>query len=207
MSEGETLRLLPAGIPAAGMAGFDGLGAPMLKAVMDYLRTLQRVSHAVSIPGNPQRGKLLFLGKAGCANCHMINGSGGFLGPDLSSYGSNVSLEEIRSAITDPDKDLDPRSRTVLVTTREGRQFTGIARNEDNFSLQLQSLDGTFHLLAKSDLEHLEYQPKSLMPSDYGSVLSAGEINDLVSYLIRTAQATKLTQVPGTNSKPEKEDD
>ena len=148
LSDEETLRILQAGIPATGMPGFDALEAPMLQAVMGYLRTLQSVSHAVPIPGNPQRGKLLFVGKAGCANCHMINGAGGFLGADLSSYGSNVSLEEIRSAITDPHKDLDPRSRTVLATTREGRQFTGIARNEDNFSLQLQSLDGTFQLLA-----------------------------------------------------------
>ena len=207
LSDADTLRILQAGIPVAGMPAFSALGVPKLKAVMAYLRILQGGSKVASIPGNPQRGKSLFFGKAGCANCHMINGSGGFLGADLSSYGSNVSIEEIRSAITDPDKDLDPRSRTVLVTTREGRQFTGIARNEDNFSLQLQSLDGTFHLLAKSDLQHLEYQPKSLMPSDYGSVLSASELDDLVSYLIRTAQATKLTQVPGTNSKPEKEDD
>ena len=207
LSDEETLRILQAGIPVAGMPAFSALGVPKLLAVMGYLRILQGGSKVASIPGDPQRGKSLFFGKAGCVNCHTINGAGGFLGADLSSYGSNVSIEEIRSAITDPDKDLDPRSRTVLVTTREGRQFTGIARNEDNFSLQLQSLDGTFHLFAKSDLEHLEYQPKSLMPSDYGSVLSASELDDLVSYLIRTAQATKQTQALGTNSKPEEEDD
>jgi len=207
LSDADTLRILQAGIPAAGMPAFGTLGMPKLKAVMGYLRILQGGSKAASIPGDPQRGKSLFFGKAGCANCHTINGSGGFLGADLSSYGSNVSIEEIRSAITDPDKDLDPRSRTVLATTREGRQFTGIARNEDNFSLQLQSLDGAFHLFAKSDLEHLEYQPKSLMRSDYGSVLSASELDDLVSYLIRAAQATKLTQAPGTNSNPQEEDD
>jgi putative heme-binding domain-containing protein len=209
LSDGETLRILQAGIPAAGMPGFDALGAPMLRAVMGYLRTLQRGSQAVSIPGNPQRGKLLFFGKAGCANCHMINGSGGFLGADLSSYGSNVSPQEIRSAITDPNKDLDPRSRAVLATTREGRQFTGIVRNEDNFSLQLQSLDGTFQLLAKSDLEHLEYQPKSLMPSDYGTVLSVSELDDLVSYLVSVARTTKQAQASETESrrKEEEEDD
>jgi putative heme-binding domain-containing protein len=207
LSDEETLRILQAGIPAAGMPPFGALGVPKLQAVMAYLRILQGGSKAASVPGDPQRGKSLFFGKAGCANCHMINGSGGFFGADLSSYGSNASIEEIRSAIADPDKDLDPRSRTVLVTTREGRQFTGIARNEDNFSLQLQSLDGTFHLLAKADLQHLEYQPKSLMPSDYGSVLSASELDDLVSYLVRSAQAAKLTQAPGSNSKPEKEDD
>ena len=191
LSDEETLRILQAGIPRAGMPGFGPLGAPKIKAVMSYLRILQGGGRAAAIPGDPQRGKSLFFTKAGCANCHMINGSGGFLGADLSSYGSNVSMEEIRSAITDPNKDLDPLTRTVIVTTREGRQFTGIARNEDNFSLQLQSLDGTFHLFTKSDLEHLEYQPKSLMPSDYGGILSRGELDDLVSYLASVARTTK----------------
>src|SRR6266480_194192 len=207
LSDEDTLRILQAGVPATGMPAFGALGVPKLQAVMAYLRILQGGSKVASIPGDPQRGKSLFFGKAGCANCHTINGSGGFFGADLSSYGSNVSIEEIRSAITDPDKDLDLRSRTVLVTTREGRQFTGIARNEDNFSLQLQSLDGTFHLFSKKDLEYFEYLPKSLMPSDYGSVLSATELDDLVSYLARAARAAKKVQASRTKSELEKEED
>src|SRR5437667_4315779 len=207
LSDADTLRILQAGIPAAGMPAFSALGVPKLLAVMGYLRILQGGSKVASIPGDPQRGKSLFFGKAGCVNCHTINGAGGFLGADLSSYGSNVSIEEIRSAITDPDKDMDPRARTVLATTREGRQFTGIARNEDNFSLQLQSLDGTFHLFAKSDLEHLEYQPKSLMPQDYGSVLSRAELDDLMSYLLRVARAAKQPQAAGKESRREEEDE
>jgi len=119
----------------------------------------------------------------------------------------NGSVEEIRTAILDPNKDLDPRKRTVLVTTREGRQFTGVARNEDNFSLQLQSLDGTFYLFSKVDLDRLEFLPKSLMPSDYGSTLSGGEIDDLVSYLVRSARTTRQMQASGAESKREKEDD
>ncbi len=203
LSDEETLRVLKAGIPAAGMPAFGALGLPKTNAAMAYLRILQGGSRAASISGDARRGKLLFFGKAGCANCHMINGSGGFFGADLSSYGSNVSVEQIRSAITDPNNDLDPRERTVLVTTREGRQFTGIARNEDNFSLQLQSLDGTFHLFSKAELEHFEYRPRSLMPSEYGSVLSATELDDLVSYLVRIARATRQARARGRESKLE----
>jgi len=207
LSDEETLRILKAGIPAAGMPAFGALGLPKIKAVMGYLRVLQGGSKAASIRGDPQSGKLLFFGKAGCAKCHVINGDGGFLGADLSLYGSNVSIEDIRTAITDPNRDLEKMERTVLVTTRDGRQFKGIARNEDNFSLQLQSLDGAFHLFAKANLEHLEYQPKSLMPSDYGAVLSADELNDLVSFLLRTAQTAKQTQASEKKSKREDEDD
>jgi len=137
----------------------------------------------------------------------MVNGSGGFLGADLSSYASNVSIEEIREAITDPNKDLDLRARTVFITTRDGRQFTGIARNEDNFSLQLQSVDGVFHLFARSDLQTIEYQPKSPMPSDYGSVLSRPELDDLVSFLISSARAAKQAPSSQTKAMQEKEDD
>ena len=206
LSDEETLHVLQAGIPSAGMPAFGTLGASKLKAVKDYLRILQGGNNAASVSGDAKQGKLLFFGKAGCAKCHMVNGAGGFFGTDLSTYGLNVSLEEMRSAITDPNKDPEPRERTVLVTTRDGRQFTGIARNEDNFSLQLQSLDGTFHLFAKKDLEHFEYLPKSLMPSDYGSSLSAAELNDLVSYLVRTARATKKVRASGKKLEPEFEE-
>jgi cytochrome c oxidase cbb3-type subunit III len=206
-SDGELLHLLQTGLPESGMPPFESLGLAKLKSVVAHLRFLQGASEVAPLPGNPQDGKSLFFGRAGCGNCHMVNGSGGFLGADLSSYGSNVSIEEIRSAITDPNKDLEPRARTVLAMTREGQQFTGVARNEDNFSLQLQSVDGTFHLFAKSDLEHLEYQPRSLMPSDYSSTLSRTELDDLVSYLISAARATKHLQAPRTKSKRAEEDD
>lgn len=207
LSDEETLHVLRSGIPAAGMPAFSALGVPRIKAVMAYLRILQGGGKAAPISGDAQRGKLLFFGKGGCAKCHMISGAGGFIGADLSSYASNGSAEEIRAAIVDPNKDLDPRERTVLVTTREGRQITGVARNEDNFSLQLQSLDGTLHLLSKADLDQLEFLPRSLMPADYGSTLSSGEIDDLVSYLVRTARATRQMEPSGTETKREKEDD
>jgi putative heme-binding domain-containing protein len=207
LSDEETLHILQTGRPVAGMPAFGALGIPKIKALMAYLRALQGGARASPIRGDAKRGKLLFFGTARCGNCHMISGLGGFIGADLSSYGSNRLAEEIRTAITDPNKDLEPRERAVLVTTREGRHFTGMARNEDNFSLQLQSLDGTFHLFSKKDLEHVEYLPKSLMPSDYGSVLSAAELDDLVSYLVHAARGAKKGQGAGIKLESEQEED
>ena len=205
LTDEETQHIVRSGIPAAGMPAFGTLGVQEIKTVVDYLRILQGGNQAGSVPGDAQSGKSLFFGKAGCSKCHMINGAGGFLGADLSSYASKASIEDIRSAITDPNKDLNPQARTVLVTTREGTKFTGIARNEDNFSLQLQSPDGTFHLLPKSGIERIEYEAKSLMPSDYGSVLSRAELDDLVSYLFNAARAAKQPQAPGRKSKHDEE--
>ena len=110
------------------------------------------------------------------------------MGSDLSGFASTQSPVEIRSAITNPNRNLDPRKRVVIVTTANGQVLTGLARNEDNFSLQLQTTDGAFHLLNKSEMQKIEYQPRSLMPDDYASRLSSKELDDLVSYLVSIAR-------------------
>ena len=174
------------GIPVGGMPAFRSrFNAAQLNAVVSYVRVLQGKHAAVSVPGNPEKGRALFFGQARCSECHTIAGKGGFIASDLSSYGNQHSPDIIRSAILEPNKNLDPRHRTVIAVTRDGRRYTGMARNEDNFSIQLQALDGTLHFLDKSTLASLEREPGSLMPSNYRSILSPGDLDDLVSYLMR----------------------
>jgi putative heme-binding domain-containing protein len=95
---------------------------------------------------------------------------------------------EIRAAILNPDRDLDPRRGMARVVLSSGTKFSGVVRNEDNFSIQLQTMDGAFHLLNKSDIRMLTYSGASAMPSDYGTTLNNSEINDLVSFLLRSAR-------------------
>ena len=126
----------------------------------------------------------------------MVAGRGGFIASDLSGYARTHDVEQIRNAITSPPNG-DHQARMVTATTRIGEKYEGRIRNEDNFSLQLQTLDGTFHFIAKVDLEGLEYSSQTLMPSNYGSTLSTNELNDLVSYLMSVASAgTSPSEVP-----------
>jgi putative heme-binding domain-containing protein len=171
------------------MPPFRSLPAPEIKAVVEHLRTLQGMAAGPKLPGNPERGKKLFFGATGCSACHMVNGEGGFIASDLSQFGGTHSAEQIRNAITNPG--VDRQSRTAFVTTRTGEKYSGRLRNEDNFSLQLQTMDGTFHFLSKTDLARLDYAAQSLMPSNYGSSLKPDELNDLVSYLMTLGKATR----------------
>ena len=189
MPDEALLRIVEDGKPGTGMPAFRSLGIAQTQAVVLHLRSLQGRAMAEPLPGDPERGRGLFFGKAECSKCHMAHGEGGFIGSDLSGYARGNPADDIRSAITNPDKNLDPRKRLVTVTTMNGRTQTGMARNEDNFSLQLQSSGGTFHLFSKSDLRRVEYQTRSLMPSDYGSTLSHQELDDLVSYLMNISRA------------------
>ena len=80
-----------------------------------------------------------------------------------------------------------------------------MVRNEDNFSLQMQTPDGTFHFFNKPELRSVEYQSRSLMPSDYGSRLSRQELDDLVSYLMTIGRANTVRT--GNKSLPARDDE
>jgi cytochrome c oxidase cbb3-type subunit 3 len=200
LSDSQIFRIIENGIPGTGMPAFHSLESSQIKALVIYLRTLQgtkRTKKTIELPGDPQHGETIFFGKAGCSHCHALAGQGGFIASDLAAYASTRAAEEIRSAIIEPTASSDRPVRLATATTRGGEKYVGRVRNEDNFSLQLQTLDGTFHFVSKSDLATLEYDSKTLMPSDYGSKLSPDELNDVVSYLIG-ASASK-PEVPRKN--------
>ncbi len=185
LSDSALLRIIREGIPSGGMPPFGAmLDSAQTNAVLEYLRHLEGRSEAAAVSGDPKRGEKLFFGKAKCSDCHMMHGRGGFIGIDLSTYDGSRSAADLRNAILHPDKNLDPRYETVTVVTDDHRTYTGLARNEDNFSLQLQTPDGVFHFFDKSGLARIDRAQRSMMPSDYGKTLSEAEVNDIVAYLL-----------------------
>jgi putative heme-binding domain-containing protein len=165
-----------------GMPAFRAMGPAGIREVVDYLRVLQGKGTEAPTAGDPLRGRTVFFGKAACSSCHAVGAQGGFLSTDLSTYARGLTPAEIRKAITDPAPSTG-RAKTAVATTRAGERLSGIVRNEDNFSVQMQSADGGFHFLLKSELEKLEYQPLSPMPTGYGQRLTRQELDDLVGYL------------------------
>jgi cytochrome c oxidase cbb3-type subunit 3 len=198
-------QIIANGIPANGMPSFSSLDAPTIRALVKYLRVLQGKSDSVAMPGNPALGKKIFFdAKARCSECHLAAGSGGFLGPDLTAYARRRPPQEIRDAIVKPVAVPGLGRSTVTVASRSGQSLTGVLRNEDNFSMQLQSPDGAFHSVIKSDVASINRSATPLMPTDYGSTLSAAELNDLVSFLMSTAQKEKSSDVK-LDSEPQDE--
>jgi putative heme-binding domain-containing protein len=177
------VRVVSQGVPGTGMPAFQSLGQPAVQAVVAYLEELEGRSNSRTVAGDPKRGAEVFFGAAQCSTCHMARGKGGFMGPDLTGYGQSHTAGEIKAAITNQAA-REPSKGAATAITRDGTRYEGIVRNEDNFSLQLQSADGVFHFFSKADLTSIERAPASIMPSDYGSRLSEAELNDLVNYVI-----------------------
>ena len=205
-SDSELAQIVNSGIPSGGMPAFSTLDASTSRALVRYLRFLQGKTGSAALPGNPHNGKAIFFGRARCSECHLAAGAGGFIASDLSSYGRARPAEEIRDAIVKPGQPSNATGGTVTIMTRAGQNLSGVLRNEDNFSLQLQSLDGAFHLLMKSEVASVSRDRNSLMPVDYGSKLSAGELNDLVSFLMSVAQQDKASSDPKKNEPSDEEE-
>ena len=199
-SDSDIAKIVREGITGTGMPSFRTLGEAKIQVLVKHLRSLQGMDSATTMPGSPQAGNELFFGKASCSQCHMANGAGGFLGSDLSTYARGRAVGEIRTAVTQPASD---RGKAVLVTANDGAQFEGIVRNEDNFSLQLQTRDGAFHFFDKSGVRQIDHRPEPIMPADYASRLSAKELDDLVSYLMQLGQTT--TQPDDSSSRKPRE--
>jgi cytochrome c oxidase cbb3-type subunit III len=177
----------------AGMPAFPQLGDAGIRAVVDYLRTLQGKTSsnapASAVVGNPDSGYALFFGDAQCSSCHMVSGAGGFIASDLSAYGQSHNEDTILKAIVTPDNPLVAAARVVDVRTRSGQKLIGVVRSEDNFTLELQTQDGRFHFLDRDSLADVQYTNHSLMPHDYGTRLTPAELNDLASYLVAAGKA------------------
>jgi putative heme-binding domain-containing protein len=195
------MRIIQHGVSGMGMPGFSGLAPEKVNAIVEYLRVLQGNGPVVQLAlhGDMLSGESLFFGKAQCSACHMVNGKGGFIASDLSLYGSGETGDQIREVITDPQDKLPPRSNATTVVTRVGEKVTGIVRSNDNFSIALQTLDGSFQFFQKADLERIDMESRSLMPDNYGSTFNNDELNDLVAYLLSvgTKNASHVaTQAP-----------
>jgi cytochrome c oxidase cbb3-type subunit 3 len=183
-SDKALLDIIHDGIPEAGMPGFPSLGDEGAHALVAYMRFLQGRSAGNSAPGDPVRGHDLFFKKAGCAVCHQIGSRGQFFTGDLAGFARDHSGDEIRDAILKPAGE---SQEALTAVARDGRKFSGMIRNEDNASLQLQDADGRFYLLMKSNLASVQRKAGEPMPVDYGQRLSSSELNDLVSYILREA--------------------
>ena len=188
LTDAQLLQILQRGVPQTSMPAFGQLGDDVLRSLVAYLRSLQGSPATADLPGDRRRGKELFFGKGACSDCHMIRGQGGFFASDLTSYARGRAPETIRDAIVLPNLDLDSRNRTVVVTLPDGKTFEGLARNEDNFSMQILTRDGSLFLFAKSAVKSVSYRNQSPMPADYGTRLSPADIEDLVKFLNSAAK-------------------
>lgn len=193
-SDDEVFHTISQGVPGTEMPA-NALEDSEVRTIIAYLRSLAPPRN-ITVAGDPAKGKEIFFGDVGCSTCHMVRGVGGVLGPDLSRVGAARSVSYLIDSIRDPDKELssgmaDPNNHyglplvydTVTVVTTSGEKITGVARNEDTYSIQMITTAQQVQSFLKRDLKEVSHQRRSLMPPYSEDGLDAVQLQDLISYL------------------------
>jgi len=156
------------------------LATSELDALAALVRSLNLPAAENAVAGDRTAGEQYFLGKGQCASCHMVDGRGSALGPDLSDVARAKTVEEIRTSLLHPSAQITPGYQTVTVHLHDGKTHRGFARSRSNFEIVVQDLKGQFHLLRESDILSVSEEQQSLMPRVNAS---SEELQNLIAYL------------------------
>jgi len=170
------------GVPGTEMIGADPqrvLDRDIWQTIA-YLRTLGTVSAAVAT-GDAASGERLF--RANCSICHMVNGRGGQLGPDLSRIGSARPRAGLMSKVRGSSAFIRPGYEPVTLVTRTGERIRGVRKNEDEFSIQIMDMRERLQGYLKSSLAEFTLDKQSVMPAYGADRLSDRDLDDLLRYL------------------------
>jgi putative heme-binding domain-containing protein len=133
--------------------------------------------------GSAEKGKTVFAGVGTCAKCHVVQGEGKMVGPDLSGIGAKLSREALYESILAPSAAISHNYEAWTALTKDGRAITGLLVSKTPQQIVIRGADGVDATVAGDDLEELIRQPVSLMPADLASTLSAEELVDVVTWL------------------------
>jgi cytochrome c oxidase cbb3-type subunit III len=175
-------QLVRTGIPGTEMPSFAiALTEKMAWQTAAYVKSLGRTK-SKPLPGDPTRGSALY-GSNGCASCHVLSGSGGALGPELTRIGTLRGPTYLRDALVKPAATHPPGYLVVRATLNDGGVIRGVRVNEDVFYVLIRDAGGSIHSLEKAKLAKLDRELEtSLMPS-YATRLSDAQLDDMVAYL------------------------
>jgi putative membrane-bound dehydrogenase-like protein len=153
---------------------------------------------AVSARGDSERGREVFA--AQCGTCHVYEGQGASVGPDLTGMGAH-GVEALLGVILDPNAEIDPAYVEYVAETLDGRMSTGILVRETSDGIVLRNTGGDVEV-ARADLAELRSTGLSLMPSGLES-MGADDLRHLLSFLTYDYQgwhALDLRDLANTSS-------
>jgi cytochrome c oxidase cbb3-type subunit III len=186
LPDGTLLNSIKNGLPGTSMPNFPMADDKVLQ-VAAFVRSLTAPAIETQVPGDPEEGRRMFFGASRCSTCHMILGQGGFPGPDLSNIGAERTVPQLRESVTKPSARIADGYRSIVAVLKSGRTVKGVAKNHNNYSVQILDQAGKLHLLSSEEIAKLELTEASMMPAVSDPKLAL----HLVAFLSRQSTRTQ----------------
>ena len=171
------LPIVTPGTCAAACSGNVGQVATQPIQPAEYRR------FALHEPGSASRGKTVFTdARFACALCHIVDGTGGAVGPDLLSIGDKYPRPGLIQSILEPSSSILPGYSTTLVRTKSGELYDGTLQEVSSSEIKLRSTAGAVRI-ATRDIREQKTSAISTMPDGLHLGMTLGEFSDLIAYL------------------------
>ena len=129
--------------------------------------------------GDVAKGKAVV---ALCQACHMINGQGGLIGPNLSGAGA-MGMEGVIRNIVDPNAAIEAAYRIFQVKLKAGEVVEAFYVSEDATAYVLRQPGGADRRIPKAEVSATKYLRRSIMPEGLLDGFTDEQVTDLFAYL------------------------
>jgi len=147
------------------------------------------------VKGNWLHGRRVFFGDGGCVTCHTIRGEGTAFGPDLSNLVFR-DRESVLHDITKPSATINPDMTGVLVKFKDGTEANGIVQTLTAAKIVLRLPANVTMERPRGDVVSMEPMKTSLMLDANAQNLSAGQMEDLLTFLLTNPlEPTRITRI------------
>jgi putative membrane-bound dehydrogenase-like protein len=139
-------------------------------------------------PGDPEAGRRIFFHPAGpgCSKCHMLEGRGRAIGPDLTMIGHSQTREHVLESILDPSREIAPLYTLWTITTKTGDPVTGMLLRRDGQENEIYvDASGQETKVKEPTVVDRKMRTESLMPAGLVQGLTDQELRDLVAVLMQ----------------------
>jgi putative heme-binding domain-containing protein len=154
-------------------------------------KPLPPLTELAKMKGNVGNGQKIFASIGKCNTCHVINGEGKEVGPNLSEIGAKLSKQALFESIIFPSAGISHNYESWIIELTNGTTQTGIITSEDSEKLSIKGIDAIIRTFPIREIENRTKQKISLMPADLAKVVSQEEMADVVEYLTTLKKAMK----------------
>ena len=134
--------------------------------------------------GNARRGKTVFA--ENCAVCHLLNGQGGVVGPELTGIEAR-DRTDIMLEILDPNRSVEANYRMWTVETTDGEVISGRLEAETQTTVEILDVAAQKHVIQRKNIESLEVSSNSIMPIGF-EALPKDDLKSLIEYLAHPSE-------------------
>ena len=142
------------------------------------------MSKLVKRKGNAANGAKVFADTGTCAKCHIVNGKGIEVGPDLSEIGSKLTKLAMYESILFPSAGISHNYENWKVLKDDGQMVIGILLGETATEIQIKDDKGISHTIPLDQIDEKKKQQQSLMPEDLHKEISEQDLVDIVEYMM-----------------------